>query len=78
MRKFKSKPGLRMIESGKYSLTDVATKKDSDWYRPYESVFRPGRTVNMSMVFKVDGEAHTHCPSCGEAGTGLLGRSIAW
>ena len=61
--KFADVPGLRKIESQEYVLSDVFNKRDVDRSRTIKTVFRPGRSFNMSMCFELALEEQ-QCPKC--------------
>lgn len=62
--RFEDVPGLRKVKSLEYNMRDMATKKAIDLDKPWESVFRPGRRVHMSMVFQRPESSTTSCPGC--------------
>ncbi|KAF2236202.1 hypothetical protein EV356DRAFT_531139 [Viridothelium virens] len=61
--KFSTLPGLAKIERGEYVLTDPFGTKDIDRARSIQSVFRPGRRINMSMIFRQSLRSQ-NCPKC--------------
>ena len=61
--KFSDVPGLSMIERGQYVLADAFAKKDIDRTNSIQAVFRPGRHIDMSMVFRLKSKLEK-CPKC--------------
>jgi hypothetical protein len=59
------------IDRGDFAIQDSATTNDIDLSRDWETCFRPGQRVDMSMIFNrwhnpensVPDESHK-CPSC--------------
>lgn len=64
--RFKQVPGLRKVEGLEYAMQDTASKKAFDLSKPWESIFRPGRKVVMSMLFQQVESTVTSCPGCFE------------
>lgn len=68
--RFKQVPGLKKVKCMEYVIQDTASKKTLDLSKPWESIFRPGRRVIMSMLFQqVDSTqsrapAVVSCPGC--------------
>ncbi|KAI4243813.1 MAG: hypothetical protein LQ352_006962 [Teloschistes flavicans] len=54
----------RKIENGQFIIHDSRTKRDIDLSHPWESCFRPGQRVEMSMVFDTFKAANISCPDC--------------
>ncbi|KAI9689283.1 MAG: hypothetical protein M1820_010167 [Bogoriella megaspora] len=61
--KFTGMPGLKKIEHGEYVLSDQFGKRDVDRKQSIHAVFRPGRRIDMSMLFELSIEPK-HCPKC--------------
>lgn len=61
--KFSDVPGLLNVEEGLYVLADTFSKKEIYKDSPIRTVFRPGRSINMSMIFHMSLDAQ-HCPKC--------------
>ncbi|KAK2597587.1 hypothetical protein N8I77_012365 [Diaporthe amygdali] len=62
--RFQDVPGLKKVRNREYTMQDVASKKMLDLNRPWESIFRPGRRANMSMVFEYNEAMSSSCPGC--------------
>lgn len=62
--RFQDVPGLKKVKSHEYAMQDVASRRKIDLTRPWESIFRPGRRVNMSMVFQQNEAQSSSCPGC--------------
>lgn len=52
-----------MVERGQYVLADTFAKKDIDRTKSIQTVFRPGRNIDMSMVFRLNSKLEK-CPKC--------------
>ncbi|KAK3896490.1 hypothetical protein C8A05DRAFT_48455 [Staphylotrichum tortipilum] len=61
--------GVRKIDRGEFVLCDKFRGADIDLNQTWERCFRPGQTVEMSMLF-VSSEEGTSCPTCGEVAAG--------
>lgn len=62
--RFQDVPGLKKVKSFEYALQDLATRRKIDVTKSWESIFRPGRRVNMSMVFSQYQAQSSLCPGC--------------
>lgn len=65
--RFQDVPGLKKVKSLEYALQDLATRRKIDVTKSWESIFRPGRRVNMSMVFSQYQAQSSLCPGCSSA-----------
>ncbi|OCK76927.1 hypothetical protein K432DRAFT_428373 [Lepidopterella palustris CBS 459.81] len=63
--KFSKVPGLNKIEAGEYVLHDALSGRDIVRTQPIEHSLRPGRRVNMSVIFKLQMNKQALCPKCG-------------
>lgn len=78
MDKFRCKPGVNMIESGNYNLSDSALSNFATRQQPFERIFLPGRSINMSMVFETYEKVHGVCPVCSTANNETVGKYVTW
>lgn len=68
--RFAQVPGLKKVKSLEYVMQDTASKKTLDLNKPWESIFRPGRKIIMSMLFQQvsytqpKAPAVVSCPGC--------------
>lgn len=62
--RFSEVPGLKKVKSLEYAIQDTASKKSLDISKPWESIFRPGRKVIMSMLFEQVETTISSCPAC--------------
>lgn len=62
--RFTHVPGLRKVKELEYAMQDTVSKKALDVSRPWESIFRPGRKVVMSMKFRQIKSTISSCPGC--------------
>lgn len=62
--RFSQVPGLKKVKGLEYALQDTALKKTLDLSRPWESLFRPGRKVIMSILFQQAKTTVSSCPGC--------------
>lgn len=62
--RFDGMPGIKRVKNFQYAMQDVTSKRVLDLTRPWESIFRPGRSVNMSMIFKDNHASSSLCPAC--------------
>lgn len=62
--RFSQVPGLKKVRGLEYAMQDTASKKALDLSRPWESIFRPGRKVVMSMLFQQVESTISSCPGC--------------
>lgn len=61
---FQDMPGLKKVKNLEYALEDVGSKRKIDLTKSWRSIFRPGRRVNMSMVFPQTQAQSSSCPGC--------------
>lgn len=64
------KSGVAKLENHEFSIQDTQRKRFVDLTLPWETVFRPGQQVDMSMVFHRFVCPPSTCPACLEANTG--------
>lgn len=78
--RFSEVPGLRKVKKLEYVMQDTASKKALDLGRPWESIFRPGRKVIMSILFQEFGSTPSTCPACLEDDRAAAGEGthIQW
>lgn len=62
--RFSQVPGLKKVKGMEYALQDTTRKKALDLSRPWESIFRPGRKVIMSILFQQIKTTVSSCPGC--------------
>lgn len=62
--KFRDVPGLKKVQSLEYTVQDVASRRKIDLTKSWESTFRPGRRMNMSMIFQQNEAQSSSCPGC--------------
>ncbi|KAI9697097.1 MAG: hypothetical protein M1820_007912 [Bogoriella megaspora] len=55
--------GLGKLEAGQFILSDAGTGKDLERTNPIHRLFRPGRSINMSMTFPLRIRVGV-CPAC--------------
>ncbi|KXX73463.1 hypothetical protein MMYC01_210021 [Madurella mycetomatis] len=61
--------GVGKIDRGEFALRDKFRGVDIDLSQSWERCFKPGQTVEMSMLF-ASSEQGTSCPTCGQMATG--------
>ncbi|KAF2494846.1 hypothetical protein BU16DRAFT_49669 [Lophium mytilinum] len=69
--------GARKIEKSEFALEDTITHREIDLRRAWDTCFRPGQRVSMSMCF-YDLNANIACPACYESVTGQADQAIDW
>lgn len=62
--RFRQVPGLKKVKSLEYTMEDTASRRSLDLSKPWESLFRPGRKVIMSMLFEQVETTLSSCPGC--------------
>ncbi|KAJ4414464.1 hypothetical protein N0V82_007913 [Gnomoniopsis sp. IMI 355080] len=62
--RFSQVPGLKKVIGLEYAMEDTASKRTLDLTKPWESIFRPGRKVVMSMLFQQVESTISSCPGC--------------
>lgn len=69
-----------MIDQGEFAIQDLITKRDVNLDLPWETCFRPGQKVAMSMIFKSTKSEEVCCPKCKDSneGNGEYGNDIEW
>jgi hypothetical protein len=62
--RFRHVPCLRKVKKMEYAIQDPHLKRRLNMKASWESVFMPGRKVNMSMVFRGPQMSLSSCPGC--------------
>lgn len=62
--RFRDVPGLKKVKNLEYTVHDVASRRKIDLTKPWESTFRPGRRMNMSVIFQQNQAQSSSCPGC--------------
>ncbi|GKZ78533.1 hypothetical protein AnigIFM56816_002206 [Aspergillus niger] len=57
-------PAKEMIQKGDFAIYDLATERDIDLTKHWETVFRPGQAVAMCMIFRPMETRKDFCPAC--------------
>ena len=79
--RFRHVPGLKKVQNIQYVIHDLSSKRKLDLTAPWDSVFLPGRKVNMSMVFRRPQTSMSSCPGClteNEIDDSNKGSEIKW
>ncbi|KAL9578027.1 MAG: hypothetical protein Q9212_005990 [Teloschistes hypoglaucus] len=66
------------IKRNQFSINDTRTKQIIDLKRPWESCFKPGQHVEMSMVFNTFKSPHRSCPGCHHPCDTGFGKDVEW
>lgn len=69
--------GVRKIDGGEFVLHDRFRGIDIDLNQAWERCFRPGQTVEMSMLF-TSPEHGSSCPTCGEISDKRADEEVEW
>ncbi|KAG8206463.1 hypothetical protein GTR04_6152 [Trichophyton interdigitale] len=62
--RFRHVPGWKKVKNMEYVMKESNSKRQIDFKAPWESVFLPGRSVTMSMVFWMPPPSGLRCPGC--------------
>lgn len=62
--RFRYVPGLKKVRNIEYAIHESSSKRKLDLTAPWDSIFLPGRKVNMSMVFRRPQTSMSSCPGC--------------
>ena len=79
--RFRHVPGLKKVQNIEYAIHESTSKRKIDLTAPWESVFLPGRKVNMSVVFHRPQTSMSSCPAClteNEIDDSSKGSEIQW
>lgn len=72
-------PAADMIEKGEFAIFDMATNRDIGLHKKdWDTVFRPGQAVAMSMLFTLDEDQNNTCPSCKTVCPGSTTTATQW
>lgn len=55
---------LKKVQNVEYTIQESSSKRNLDLTAPWDSIFLPGRKVNMSMVFRRPLMSMSSCPEC--------------
>ena len=79
--RFRHVPGLKKVQNFEYAIHESSSKRKLDLTAPWDSIFLPGRKVNMSMVFRRPHTSISSCPGCqteNEMDSSDKGSEIQW
>jgi hypothetical protein len=79
--RFRHVPGLKKVQNFEYAIHESSSKRKLDLTAPWDSIFLPGRKVNMSMVFRRPQTSISSCPGCqteNEMDSSDKGSEIQW
>lgn len=77
--RFRHVPGWKKVKNMEYVMKESNSKRQLDFKAPWESVFLPGRSVTMSMVFWMPPPSGLRCPGCQlESKESATGYEIQW
>jgi hypothetical protein len=62
--RFRHVPGLKKVQNVEYAIQESSSKRKLDLTAPWDSIFLPGRKVNMSTVFRRPQTSMSSCPGC--------------
>jgi hypothetical protein len=62
--RFRYLPGLKKVQNVEYAIQESRSKRRLDLTAPWDSIFLPGRKVDMSMVFRRPLISMSSCPGC--------------
>ncbi|KAK2808907.1 hypothetical protein FQN49_008667 [Arthroderma sp. PD_2] len=62
--RFRHVPGWKKVKNMEYAIKESSSNRRLKFDAPWDSVFLPGRTVTMSMVFWMPPTAMLKCPGC--------------
>lgn len=71
-------PAKEMIQKGDFAIYDLATERDIDLTKHWETVFRPGQAVAMCMIFRRMETRKDFCPACENECSQPLRRGAQW
>jgi hypothetical protein len=70
--------GTEKVERGEFVIQDSILKRDIDLTKPWESCFRPGQRVDMSMIFLSEKDTTQCCPACHQETNFPADHDIEW
>ncbi|KIN03095.1 hypothetical protein OIDMADRAFT_27555 [Oidiodendron maius Zn] len=71
-------PGAKKVQRREYAIEDGLTRTAFSRSRPWSLFSRPGRMVEMSMIFKGRSNARVVCPTCNTISQEKKGTLIKW
>lgn len=71
-------PGSRKVQNREYVIEDTSTRVPFSRKRSWGSFCRPGRKIDMSMIFKNNGGTSVVCPKCNTMSKEKKGVLIEW
>lgn len=74
---FRTLPGSRKVLKREYSIEDSATQCNFSRDQPWPFFSRPGRKIDMSMIFKNIGNTVV-CPKCNTISKEKKGVLVKW
>lgn len=79
--RFEGLPGHNKIERREFVLQEGATSREISCNQPWETSFRPGASISMSLVFQQDvraAESRSNCPYCGNISEKETADDVHW
>jgi len=70
--------GTQKIDHGEFVIQDSILKRDINLIDPWESCFRPGQRVDMSMIFLSKKDTCQYCPACHQGTNFPADHDIEW
>jgi hypothetical protein len=71
-------PGSRKVQNREYAIEDTSTRVPFSRKRSWDSFCRPGRKIDMSMIFKNNRETSVVCPKCNTISKEKKGVLVEW
>lgn len=79
--RFEGLPGLEKVQRGEFTLQERATHREITRKRPWESAFRPGQKIDMSLTFEQIAKAkvkRNQCPNCSTESKSICNGEVTW
>lgn len=75
---FQTLPGKKKVQNGEFEIEDSVTRDKLTREIPWSEFSRPGRKIDMSMIFKDVAKTSVVCPKCDTIAKEKKGVQVEW
>lgn len=75
---FQTLPGEKKVQKREFELEDSVTRGKLARTRSWSQISKPGRKIEMSMIFKDFGKTSVVCPKCDTISKEGKGIQVEW
>lgn len=75
---FRTLAGEKKVQKGEFEIEDGLSRGKLVRTHPWSQISKPGRKIEMSMVFKDSSKTSVVCPKCGTISNEKKGVQVEW